>query len=543
MDYLKKKIPAQEQKKLLLCMISTFIFGLAADAYGLLNNIFSHDSLNALYAGSTENLAKISAGRFLVPVLRLFRGPVALPWLIGLIAFVFIGLSVYVIVKIFDVNSKPAMVLIAGIMVTNTTVTAVAATYVHELDLDMFALLLSCLAAYLWKKSTKIKELIPVGLLLITAIAIYQSYVELTVTLMIMVLLLDAIEGKEVKGIFIKGVRGAVTSAVATGIYFALNTLVRVIIKVDATKNIDFTKEYEKSFILRLRSAVVDIIASYVSPSTVYPAIIMGALSCAMFLGILICIVMMWKKNKLSKGNIFMTVLLTAMIPVGMNFLAPLSHEGVHDVMKFSFWMFLVLAVVLLFRYVNRLENDNRRKFVKVFSLIMASVILWNNILVANTVHLKKVLEHDVTLVTLERVIDDLEARDDYEIGKTEIAFSGYPQIHQIYPGFERVSRMTGAEFTMSIGVVNYKDYYNSYNNYFRYYFNYPIVISNTDYSKDPRVEAMPTFPEEGYIQKLDGKLVVNLGEKQVKFLKITTIARDVTSIKAYIREIKNKTK
>lgn len=510
---LTDRLPEDERKSLLLCFVSTFIFGIVAHAYGFLNDIFSHDSLNALYSGADENMAKIAVGRFLVPVIRAVRGPVALPWLIGIAALVWIALSTCLILKIFDVRSKTAAVIISGFMVTNNTVAALTATYVHELDIDMFALLLSCLAAYLWKNSKKITGLIPVVLLSAASMAIYQSYAEVTVTLIILVLILETLENGKLKDMFLKGVRGAVSVGVAAGIYFVLNKLICRLFNTAALERVDVTAEYENSLLQRFLMIFKTIAIPFFSPPTVILTIVIAAVNGLIFLGIAVAVIVLWKKNKIAVGGKLFTLLLIAMLPLGMDFVCLLTHMGVHDIMIFSFWFIYVFAVVMFFRY-PWLENRERKKKVfTVVSLLLVGTVIWNNVLVSNTVYLKKDMEKDVTLSMINRIIDDLEERDDYVIGETEVSFAGYPDIHTIYPGFKKVSHMVGLHATTTTGTFAYTDFYNAYDNLFKYYFNYPINVSDAIYTDDERLKDVPSYPEDGYIQNIDGILVVKLGD------------------------------
>ncbi|MBP9988058.1 MAG: glucosyltransferase domain-containing protein, partial [Ruminococcus sp.] len=115
-----KNLTYKNYSELYLSFIATFIFGLAAHLYAFTHSLFSHDSLNAFIAGNIENQSKISVGRFMVPVIRsLTRGSVALPWVIGFLALIYISVSVYFVIKIFNMKSKFGIILIAGIMSTN----------------------------------------------------------------------------------------------------------------------------------------------------------------------------------------------------------------------------------------------------------------------------------------------------------------------------------------------------------------------------------------------------------------------------------------
>jgi len=56
---------------LLFCIIATFIIGLITHAYMYFQDSFSHDSLRE-FNGSNYNDLKIQAGRFIVPLYRMF---------------------------------------------------------------------------------------------------------------------------------------------------------------------------------------------------------------------------------------------------------------------------------------------------------------------------------------------------------------------------------------------------------------------------------------------------------------------------------------
>lgn len=524
-----KRIWAEDRQKLTVSFIATFIFGLAAHAYGLLNNIFSHDSLNAIYADSTENLIKISVGRFLVPVIRTLRGPLAIPWLIGIISLIFISLSVYIVLKLFDVKSLPASVLIAGIMTANVTVTAIVGTYVHEFDFDMLALLLSCIAAYLWRNAKKITALIPAALIAAASMAIYQSYVEVTVTLIIMLLIIDTLGGEKIKNVLINGIKGAGTVAVGAGIYFAVNSVLLKIFDTSQLDRVNILGEYEDSFIKRIFLMYKSIAVSFLSPAGVIPTVIIALINIAVFAIIAVLVIKAWKQNKLSAGGCIFTLVLFGLLTVGLNFVSIFSHDEAHDVMKYSFWFVYVFAAVLAAKYADG------RSAVKALTFVLTGIIIWNGILVANTAYLKKDMELTATLSAYNRIITDLEETDGYTAGETEVAFTGKLSVMKQSAAFRNVSHIMGMNNTTAAGSTAHTDYYNPYYSMFRYDLNYPINISDKDYRDDSRVEKMPSYPQKGYIQFIDGVLVVKLGDKPEGKSGMSNIEYDLTRIKDFI--------
>ena len=64
----------KNRKLLLICMISVFLWGLAAHNYGFVHSSFSHDSLFEFNGDGVSNYIRLINGRFLSPVCRkLFR--------------------------------------------------------------------------------------------------------------------------------------------------------------------------------------------------------------------------------------------------------------------------------------------------------------------------------------------------------------------------------------------------------------------------------------------------------------------------------------
>ena len=184
----------QNKHMLFCCMLYTFIIGLIAHGYMYFQGTFTHDSLNEFNAAIFGNFWKLQLGRFLVPVYRFFiSGDILLPYFSGLLSLLWISLAVFVVVKLFNIQSKKIVALICGIFTVNTTVIALNATFMHDLDADLFALFLSVCATYFWNKnSIKYNILSVIGIVLV--LGIYQAYISTTITLMIICLLLSLLK-------------------------------------------------------------------------------------------------------------------------------------------------------------------------------------------------------------------------------------------------------------------------------------------------------------------------------------------------------------
>ena len=125
----------QNRKQLYLALAATFVLGLWTHGYGFLHDSFSKDSLSEFYGSAGGSAWKIQLGRVIVPIYRqIFRTELTLPWMIGLLSLLWIGLAVYLVARIFRMQSKVSVVLLAGILTANITVAATAATYSHDYD-------------------------------------------------------------------------------------------------------------------------------------------------------------------------------------------------------------------------------------------------------------------------------------------------------------------------------------------------------------------------------------------------------------------------
>ena len=109
----------REKNRFTTIFLATFLWGLAAHGYALLNFTISHDSLNEFwlfqqigYYDGTATQWKISLGRFMVPVYQLlFRGQTVAPWYSGMLALVWIALAVWVTAWVFDIRERWLLIL------------------------------------------------------------------------------------------------------------------------------------------------------------------------------------------------------------------------------------------------------------------------------------------------------------------------------------------------------------------------------------------------------------------------------------------------
>lgn len=511
----------KNKSQILFCLMATFVVGLITHGYMFFQNAVSHDSLNEFYG---YNEWKVQLGRFITPLYKvLTRGNMTLPWLIGLYSLLWMGLSVFFTVKIFDIKSKFFTVLIAGIYAANIAVISTTATYIHDLDCYMCALLFGMIAIYLWNRyQYGYLAAIPMVAL---SMGLYQSYLSVMLTMIVFVLVLNLLSGDCFKKVFFKGVKSVGMLLGGGIVYYVVFKLVLAITGIqEATGTYNsMGNMFAMSFADRKEAAVE---AYNTSLERMFqPVSTLGSfvtvLSSLLIVAAVLVMVMKMIRKRIGVAEVVLIVALLAILPLFMNITRFLSGQS-HDLMHMAIWLIYLFVPVLFYscRLQEDKEEDSQTKKVvvtargvcKAVCVFSVFVILAGNVVLANQVYMKKDLEQNANLSFFTRVLDEMEQVDGYDNQTTPVVFVGRPKpFPKGVPanGFETSNELLWGNDPLAIGSLKPI----RYQKYFSYNLNYQIQIltehENNDYGKRDIVKQMPSFPKDGSIAMLDGVLVV----------------------------------
>ncbi len=505
-------------------LLYTFFWGLLAHAYGFLHDAFSHDSLNALYAGAIEETWKIQIGRVFVPAYRaITRGPIALPWLIGLLSLLWISFAVFIIVRLFHVNNKATILLIAGVFATNITVIAGAATYIYELDINMFALFLSTLAVYLWRQYRW--GFLPGALFITITLGLYQAYFSVSVVLILFVFMMDLLNAVSFKLVLQRIIKvigmvfgGAALYLVALSLF---NKLTGASMNTGTYNSVaSVSSLFQSSALDYFVPTYLYWIKSYFSLSVSrYPSYFAFAIHVMLAAIVSLFLLSILLEKKMHTARKVFLLVLGVFIPLGMDLFYIVSRGMVHTLMTFSFW--LVYLLVLLF--VNwRVDHGISQKwpalwkYIRGCAFFLIAIIILSNVQIANTIYLKKDLEQSATLSLMTRVVYRMEETNGYVPGETPVVFIGVSdQINSSMPGFDSYNKIMGAGLSQAITQSTSTYYFNIYEAYFKYVLKNPAIMADdkvwTSYQTDREAIEMPCFPASGCTKIEDGVLLVKM--------------------------------
>lgn len=496
----------------------TYLLGLAAHAYCFLNLTISHDSLRAFYIAG--KWPKASMGRiFYAAYISLTRGKIVLPWLIGVLALFWVSIAVYLIVRMFGMEKRVFVVLVAGICVTNPSFYATAATYIHDLDANSFALLLAVLTVYLWdcsmRTSEKKRKFLLLGIaacLLSLALGIYQSFLSAAITLIILISIKNLLDGQKCAKVFGNGLYAISMVVVTAGLYLLEVKLFTKFTGISILDNESYNGlgNLSQLFTGNFFGKLLDTYESFLTPFknlilTSEPESLILAVQAVLVLCVLGMALIGFKKlDWKSRG---LLIILGILMPLGMNISSLLSNGMYHVLMQYAVWFVYLLALLLVWWLsLEKHISEHIQKGLGIAVLVCVSLTIVENIQTANSIYVKKNLESQATMSYMTRVADRMEEEEEYIPGETPVVFIGEYAVGDSMTGFEKYEVITGAEYHSPI------TFYDTYKDYFRYILGRSISLEDAAaFEEDTRVLEMPAFPKEGSIGMIDGTLVVKL--------------------------------
>lgn len=506
-------------------LAATFIWGLFAHGYAFGSNILNHDSLREFHAEILGNGIKMGSGRVLTPIYRdLFGTDVTLPWLIGLLALLWIGLAVFLIVRLFRVESPVLVCLIAGVCTVNIAVSSTIATYIHDLDSYMFSMLCAVTAVFLWRSH-------PFGWLLgapfaAFSLGIYQSFLFVAVTLAMMVCILDLLQARECKAVFLDGLKAIGMLVLGGGLYYVIMKVLLAQAGIVLTKgdynSLDRALTLSADNILpQILRAYKDCFARMVDSYSAYPSILVRGATILLLGVVLLAVAIGLLNKKVRPAAKALCVLLVALLPLGMNMIHVLTVGKNHDLMSYPIWMMYILALLLADWLWKKWEQEKACGTLtrlaagqKLLCMAIVLALVYGNVRFANGLYMKKMLEHEAYMSLMTRITARMEMVEGYIPGETEVVFVELPDhLNDVLPGFKDYWNVTGMTSSDMI-YVGARDRYQAF---FDYMMSLPILLADDETwnaaTSTEAVQQMPVYPARDSIQMIDDILYVKLGD------------------------------
>lgn len=497
-------------------LTATFLLGFLAHGFMLTHISVSHDAVFDFYDALAAHQHQIELGRVLEPLYRELTGSgLLMPWSLGIVAFFWLGLAVFLVCDMFGLSGLTEVLLTAGIMTVNISVTAVAAAYTPWLAADMFALLLAVAGAYCWQlygRNHRKKYLLAGMLAVACSMAIYQCYLAVTVVVMILLSIQDIIGDKDSAKVFRDGMMGIGMIAAGGAVYYVLMKAVSILVGTPLLEG-DYDSltnlwDNQESFPRRLVSCLKEEITHFFAKDeNIYPYQAVWAVNV-----LLLCICAFLavrlvgqgrKQFGRDKGKWALLFLLAAALPFAA-YMMRLLNTAVHDLMVYSVWL-LYLLPILLWKWTK--AGQQAEKKVRTCIAVLLGFIIFSYIQTDNAVYVKKEVESRATLSLMTEIMAQVDRTEGYLPGTTPVTFVGeVAGIVEEVPGTERVKGVSGCNKSSAI------TYPGTYQAYFDNVMlrDVNVVFEEGTESKE-EVGQMPAYPQPGYVKLVDGVVVVRL--------------------------------
>lgn len=497
-NYIKRKISSEGK----IAFASALVIGLFIHMPMMMQDIPNHDGLDSVYFD--QNM--ITSGRWFLTIACGISSYYTLPWLIGVLAVLYLGLAAMVLTEFLELKQGWVVILVSGLLVSFPTLTSTFA-YVFTMDGYMMAVLLAVMSVLLTKKYKW--GFVAGGVCLAFSMGIYQAYLAFAVLLSIYGILMIAMEADKIKEKILRSLKYLYMGIIgASGYYVILQILLKIQGKELASyQGINEMGSVERAGLVEIiKKMYTDFFAFTIKGNVLINNMFSLVAVCTLVLLTLVTLVSLTIKNKWYKSAwlYILLGLLVVGLPIATNMILFISPEVTyHALMRYQWVLYLILMVAFVAGGGTKLATEQW------LVILAAGVLVWNYAVTDHIAYGNMQKKYEKTYAYCVRLLDRIEQTEGYYQG-IPIAMVGVVG-DEAYP----VTDVTQAVTSNLIGTSG--DYLlytgQNYKLFMEHYLGATLNILPTDvmgemYYEDVYIK-MNTFPAKDSIQIIDGVMYV----------------------------------
>lgn len=473
----------------------------------MLSDIPNHDGLDSLYFD--QNM--ITSGRWFLTVACGLTSYYSLPWLIGILAIFWLGLTAVVLVAFLEVQDRVAIVLISSLLMVFP---ALASTFAYAFTMDgyMLALFLAAAAALCVKKWKW--GFVPGAVCLAFSLGTYQAYLPFAVILSIYGILMQAMSSATIRDKFRNALRYLYMGILGLALYYSI---LQLLLKIQGKELASYQGIEDLGrgpfsggivgLLQTIRNMYYDFFAFSLRGNVLMnnlfsTAAVIGLLSVTIIMFVRLAVNHKWWKNP---WFYILLTLLVVVLPPASN-LIQLISSGVsyHLLMRYQWVLYLILPIAFIARY-----RRNQSVWADWCVLLCAAVLVINYAVTDNIAYSNLQKRYEKTYAYCVRLLDRIEQTPGYYQG-IPIAMIGVVS-DESYPMTDITQDVTSNMIGMNGDVLLYTG--NNYELFIRNYLGAtlnilpPEVMEEIYYSEEYR--AMDSFPGADSVKLVDGVIYV----------------------------------
>lgn len=514
-DKILKQVVGKISGECKLAFGAALFFGFLTHLFMFVNKLPNGDDLESMY----RNYSMITSGRWFDMIATSLSSFYGVPWTTGVIALIFLALSVAVFCSLLQFKRHSSILITAALM-TTFPVLAAQFSYLFYADLYMIAMFLG--VSGLWLSKRYRWGFLPGALAIACSMGCYQAYIGFAIVVSMLSLMIEILRNKtRTREVIILTMRYLLAGFLGVSCYFIILKCCLVFFQLNLTDyqgiaHMGHLPDSIPALIGKTYSAFFAYFFQdiYFESSIFYKSIYgLVSLTGVFLLGVGII------RNRCYRScKIIILVILLAALPIGYNFIFVMAPEAyLHCLMQPQYILFFVMPVVF-FEAAFSNSADHLGSMIIEFGsswiIVLAScLIAYNFYLLTNICYLHLDLKYEITYATELRILDRIEQSPGYS-SYTPILFIGsFPNENvSLYPQatMDTVKGLIGINGNL---VHRNENYYGFYSNYLGKQLR---LANKEDADKILRIlenETMPLWPEDGSVAMVEGVLVVNIND------------------------------
>lgn len=491
--------------------IGCFLVGILTHMPVLLSDIPNHDGLANMY--SDQNV--VVSGRWFLTVACGISSYYTLPWIIGLLGLLYLGLGAAALCELLEVRKTWAAALCGALL---SVFPALASTfaYVYTLDGYMLALLLAVLAVLFVKKYRL--GFLPGALCLAFSMGIYQAYLPFTIILSVfsiwMLLLKKMPETVSLKGQIFSALRYLYMGILGVFLYYGI---LQVMLQLQGKQLADYQGINEmasssaagKGIISVLKNMYGDFLAFSLKGNVLFQNVFSLISLFLLAAAAVWTVFMLLARGKYRKKTVIIIViaLSVAALPALTNIILLISPSvNYHLLMRYQWVLYVIGGVALVS---GSASSERSGVWLEWIALAAAFVLVFCYSITDNIAYSNLHKKYEKTYAYCIRLLDRIEQTPGYYPG-IPIAMIGVVGDEQ-FPPTDLTPSVTAGMIGMGGDSLLYTGA--NYQGFIRHYLGAslnilpPKAMATMYYSEE--YTAMESFPGADSIRIIDGIMYI----------------------------------
>lgn len=493
-------------------LMASFLAGFAAHLFAFTNKLVSWDEVGSLFDKGTTS----SSGRWGLDLMQYIFPNYSLPWIYGLISISLMAIAVCVIIHIFHIRRKLFQILLAGCILTFPSLTATV-SFLYTLSSYVVAFLLAVIAVWFLQKQP-VKGFLPALGCMIFSLSIYQSYISIAASFLVLIVLQRLFEGESLLPTIRRGLLYVGFLIASLGLYFLVTQVIHHFSGIEFNNYTDVRVKFSLSF---LPQGILEAYRAFVHFFTIgYWGLIPSRFSqvvhavCILATGVLF-LYWAFSQKPVEPGRLLLILALFVIFPLAVNCIYLFvtndpSLTALHTLVLYGFVAVYILAVIIAETctqdLAHTLSRSVRRVALNLVSIGLLLVIIVNTY-IANAAYLNMYLRYENTYAFFTTLVADMKMMPEFNEDTKFAIIGDYQEPYFYYDEFPFTYQIRG-----SGGITPDKcsPYF-----FMTYYIGHPMMIADkeeiAEISASPEFQEMASYPYYGSMKMFGDILVVKL--------------------------------